>query len=85
MPGFVYILGGLTSLVSAILLFRGARKHGSQLLFWSSICFFAMAANNGLLYANYVIFPEVDLLLAARIVTLIGIVLVNFGLIWHGN
>jgi hypothetical protein len=85
MAGFVYILGGLTSLLSAILLFRGARKHGSSLLFWSSVCFFAMAANNALLYANFVIFPDIDLLMAARIVTLLGILLVNFGLIWHGN
>lgn len=83
MHGLVYILCAITSLLSAVMLWRGARRHGNRLLFWSSLCFFAMTANNILLYANFVIFPDVDLLTAATIVSLIGIALVNFGLIWH--
>jgi hypothetical protein len=85
MVGFVYILGGLTSLLSAILLYRGSRQSGSRLLFWSSLCFFAMGANNVLLYIHYATPPGIDLLMAARLVTLLGILLVNFGLIWYGN
>ena len=42
-----------------------------------------MAANNVLLYANYVVFPDVELLIAARLATVLGIVLLNIGLIWH--
>jgi hypothetical protein len=83
MPGFVYILCTITSLLSGTLMIRGARKHGNRMLFWSSLCFFAMAANNVLLYANFIIFPNVDLLTVARLVTLIGILFVNYGLIWH--
>jgi hypothetical protein len=44
-----------------------------------------MATNNILLYANFVVFPDVDLLTAATIASLVGIVLVNFGLIWHAT
>lgn len=83
MPGFVYILCAITSVISAALLLRGALRHGNRMLFWSAMCFLAMAANNSLLYANFIIFPDVDLLTAARIATLIGIIMVNYGLIWH--
>jgi hypothetical protein len=90
MPGLVYILCAATSLISATLLLRGALSRGALfngggLLFWSSLCFFAMAGNNVLLYMNYVVFPHVDLLMASRLATVVGIVLLNIGLIWHST
>lgn len=86
MPGLVYILCAVTSLVSAVLLLRGAlSRGGSGLLFWSSLCFFMMALNNVLLYVNVIAPPEVDLLLASRLATVLGIVLLNIGLIWHAT
>jgi hypothetical protein len=85
MPGLVYLLCAATSLGSALLLLRGGFKSKGGLLFWSSLCFFAMAANNLLLYANFVLLPEVDLLMAARLVTVVAIVLLNIGLIWHAT
>ena len=85
MSGLVYILCALTSLISALLLLRGALTRKGGLLFWSSLCFFAMAVQNVLLYVNYVILPEIDLLIAARLVALAGIVLLNIGLIWHST
>jgi hypothetical protein len=83
MPGFIYLLCAATSLGSAGLLLRGALKSRGGLLFWSSLCFLAMAVNNVLLYLHFIVFPEVNLLIAARAVTLVGIVLLNIGLIWH--
>jgi hypothetical protein len=85
MPGLVYILCAITSLGSAVLLLRGALSRGGGLLFWSSLCFFAMALNNVLLYMNFIVFPDVDLLLASRLATVLGIVLLNIGLIWHAT
>src|SRR5687768_17608625 len=85
MPGLVYILCAVTSLLSAALLLRGAITRRTPLLFWSSLCFFAMALNNVLLYVNFVVLPEVDLLIAARLVAVAGILLLNFGLIWHST
>jgi Family of unknown function (DUF5985) len=86
MPGLVYILCAVTSLGSAVLLLRGAlSRGGGGLLFWSSLCFFAMALNNVLLYVNFIVLPEVDLLLASRLTTAVGIVLLNIGLIWHST
>ena len=86
MPGLVYILCAITSLGSGVLLLRGAlSRGGSGLLFWSSLCFFAMALNNVLLYMNFIVLPDVDLLLASRLATVVGIVLLNIGLIWHAT
>jgi hypothetical protein len=86
MPGLVYILCAITSLGSAVLLLRGAlSRGGGGLLFWSSLCFFAMAVNNVLLYMNYIVFPGIDLLMASRLATVLGIVLLNIGLIWHST
>lgn len=85
MPGLVYILCAVTSLGSAILLLRGSMGRGYGLLFWSSLCFFAMTANNILLYVNYYVLPDVDLLMAARLVMAAGTLLLNIGLIWHAT
>ena len=83
MHGLVYILCAVTSLGSALLLLRGALTRRNGLLFWSSLCFFAMALNNMLLYLNFVVFPGIDLSMAARLATATGIVLLNIGMIWH--
>lgn len=85
MTGLIYILCAITSLGSAALLFRGAVHRRNGLLFWSSLCFLAMAVNNVLLYINFVVLPEVDLLIAARLAMVIGVLLLNFGLIWHST
>ena len=83
MPGLVYILCAGTALFSAALLLRGAYARRGGLLFWSGLCFLAMAISNVLLYLNFVVYPEIDLIIAARSVTAIGIVVLNVGLIWH--
>jgi Family of unknown function (DUF5985) len=82
-PGLVYILSAFTSLLSAVLLLRGAFKRRGGLLFWSGLCFLAMAVSNVLLYLNFIVFPEVDLIVVARLTTAVGITLLNIGLIWH--
>jgi hypothetical protein len=83
MPGLVYLLCALTSLLSAALLLRGAFKRRGGMLFWTGLCFLAMAINNVFLYVNFVVFPDVDLMIPARLATAVGIVLLNIGLIWH--
>jgi hypothetical protein len=84
-PGLIYILCAATSLGCAILLFRGSLRTRNGLLLWSSLCFFAMTANNVLLYSNVVWFPDIDILIMARSATVLGIVLLNIGLIWYAT
>lgn len=81
--GLVYILCAATSLGGALLLLRGGLSGGGRLLLWASFWFFAMTLNNVLLYANFVLLPDVDLTLVARVATTLGIVVLNVGLIWH--
>lgn len=84
-PGLIYILCAVTSLGCAVLLFRGSLRSRNGLLFWSSLCFFAMTVNNLLLYCNFVWLPDVDILIIARSVTVLGIVLLNIGLICYAT
>jgi hypothetical protein len=83
MPGLVYILCAVTSLGCALLLLRGSLNTRNGLLFWSSLCFFAMTANNVMLYVNFIVLPDVDILIFARLAAVLGVVLLNVGLICY--
>ena len=78
----VYLLCAITSVACAALLFRGYRTNRTRLLFWSSLCFVGLAANNVLLFIDLVMVPEVDLrlwrggsALVAMLVLLIALVM----------
>lgn len=81
-PGFVYVLCVLTSVLSAALLLRGSRRAG-RLLFWSGMAFLLFSVGNALLFVDLVVVPQYDLLLMRNISTLIGICLLMYGLIWE--
>ena len=81
----VYVLCAATSLACAVLLWRGYRRSKARLLMWSSLCFFALAANNVLLFVDLVLLPNTDLSLARTISALIGLSLLLYGLIWDGE
>lgn len=82
MPETVYILCALTSIACAVLLLRSWRVSRSRLLFWSGLCFAALALNNALLLLDLVVFPtEVDLRPLRNIVALSGLGLMLYGLI----
>jgi hypothetical protein len=84
MSGAAYILCALTALACSLLLFRGWRRTGVRLLFWSSLCFAGLAMENALLFVDVVVFPtEIDLSLWRRMPTLLGLCLLLFGLIWE--
>jgi hypothetical protein len=78
----VYLLCAITSIVCALLLFRGYRANRTRLLFFSSLCFMGLALNNVLLFVDLVIVPDVDMrlwrgasALAAMLVLLIGLIM----------
>jgi hypothetical protein len=83
MAAIVYILCGLTSLFCAILLLRQYRYSKSRLLFWSGLCFVCFTVTNVLLFLDIVIFPEVDLSVYRSGISLLGVVMLLFGLIWE--
>ena len=83
MSSAVYALCAATSLFCAVLLTRNYRARRDRVLLWLGLCFWGLALNNVLLYMNLVVFPNIDLTMAARLATLVGIVLLNVGMIWH--
>jgi hypothetical protein len=87
----VYVLCALTSLACAVLLMRGYLRTQARLLLWSSLCFVCLTANNLLLFADKVLFPEVlDVIgvpfaIWRALVALLGLGLLMFGLIWESE
>ena len=85
MPGPVYILCAATSLLCAVLLFRAYRANGLALLFWSGLCFAFLTLNNVVLVADRLLFADVDLSLLRLLPALAGMIVLLYGLVWHGE
>ena len=84
MAALIYSLCALTSFACFFLLWRGYRKSGIRLLFWSSMCFALVTLNNALLVIDKVVFPvEVDLKTWRLAFALAAVLLILFGLIWE--
>jgi hypothetical protein len=85
MPALIYVLCGVTSLLCAIMLYRGYRQTAVRLLLWSSLCFLALTGENVLLYYDKVIVPHLDYSVARKVPGLIGVCLLLFGLVWESK
>jgi hypothetical protein len=84
MAALVYFLCALTSLTCFALLWRGYRQSRTRLLFWSALCFAALALSNALLVLDKVVFPvEVDLRYWRLGISLGAVLLLLYGLIWE--
>ena len=87
-----YLLCALTSVACAALLARGYWRSRARLLLWCAACFACLAANNGLLFFEKVIYADDVLTFAGAsltiwrtIVALAGLGLLLFGLIWDAE
>jgi len=86
MAQFVYILCALTSIVCAGLLLRNARRSPTRFLFWSGAGFVFLAIANVLLFIDLVVMRGgMDLLVVRNVVTLTGIILLLYALIWEAE
>jgi hypothetical protein len=85
MPHAVYILCALASLTCALLLIRGYRANRTSLLFWGAVCFVFITATNILLFIDLVIFPDTDLLVWRKAITLTGLTVFLYGLIFQSK
>jgi hypothetical protein len=80
----IYILCALTSILCAVLLYRGYRANRTRLLFWASLAFLLLAVDNVVLYIDLVILPVLpDLFWYRTAVALAGMLLLVFGLVWE--
>jgi hypothetical protein len=85
MPGLAFILCMVTSVVSALLLWRAARGPTRRLLLWSAAFFIGMAVNNLLLFIDVVTGPQVDWLTPANIVMALSLAGLIYALIWEST
>ena len=82
----VYILCTVTSLVCAWLLLRAYSRSRARFLLWSGLCFAFLAVNNVLLYIDLALTgPDVDLRLYRHVTSLVGLLLLLYGLIWDAE
>jgi hypothetical protein len=85
MPGIVYLLCAATSLLCAVLLFRGYARTGVRLLFWSSLCFAGLMLDNLMLYIDLQVVRDINLEVWRKLPGLIGISLLVYGLVWESK
>ncbi len=81
----IYILCAITCIGAAILLWRGFRRSGHRLLFWSSLCFAILAASNGVLILDLVVFPDVYLLPWRTGISELAFLVLIYGLIFESD
>lgn len=85
MATFVYVLCAITSVVCAGLLFRHSRRGGRGFLYWSGWAFMALAAANILLPVDLAWMKGYDFSVIRNGLTLIGLSMLLYGLIWELN
>jgi hypothetical protein len=85
MTTLVYVLCALTSVVCAVLLWRGWRRSGVKLLFWSALCFVGLSLNNLLLVIDSRFLTTVDLALLRMLPALVGAAVLVYGLVWDAE
>lgn len=82
MPALVYLLCALTSCLCAFLLYRQHRRAPTALLWWSSIGFIGLAANNVILFVDLVLIPDVSLLVFRNVIAIVSMSVLVYGFIW---
>ncbi len=83
MAPLIYFLCALTALLCTVLLFRGFRRSGFRLLFWSGLCFSVLTFENLLLLLDRTIWATAEDIPWRRHIALVGLVLLLYGMIWE--
>jgi hypothetical protein len=83
MTNAIYVLCAATSLICAVLLFRGYSKTHARLLLWSALCFLGLSLNNILLVVDIRVGAALDLALWRTVPAVVGVSLLVFGLVWE--
>lgn len=79
------LLAVLTSLACTVLLFRAYAQTALRLLLWSALCFVCLTVNNGLLFFDLVVFPELNLRAYRISAALAGVVCLLYGFLWEAE
>ena len=83
MAHLIYALCTLTSAACAWMLLASYRRTGHRLLLWSGWCFIGLTVNNILLFADKLIFDDVNLSTPRLLAALVALMLLLYGLIYE--
>ena len=84
-PAVIYTLCFLTSSACAFLLARSFARTGMRLLLWSALCFLFLGLNNLTVIFDLILVPHADFQLIRVALSLIGVSLLLFGLVWEAE
>ena len=84
-PALIYTLCFLTSSACAYLLARSFARTGMRLLLWSALCFLFLGLNNLAVIVDLLLVPQVDFQLIRVALSLAGVSLLLFGLVWEAE
>lgn len=85
MTGGIYLLCAATSLLCAVMLFRGYFRSRVRLLMWSGLCFAGMMIENLVGYLDVVVIPDVSLAVVRKLPGLLAVCVLLFGLVWESK
>ena len=81
----VYFLCAATSLLCAVLLWRGYFRSRSNVLLWSGLCFSGLMLSNAVLVLDKLVYTDLDLLPWRLWITLVSLAALLFGLIYSNE
>ena len=82
MPSVVYALCAVTQRPLRLAPGPCLPEQRTRLLLWSTLCFAGLTVNNGLLFADLVLVPSMDLSLWRGLTGLGSMLILLYGLIW---
>jgi uncharacterized protein DUF5985 len=80
---FIYFMCAATSAACAVLLLRSYSRTGLKLLLWSGLCFAFLTLSNVLLVIDLVFVPNMTFALPRNILTLSGLFVLIYSLVWE--
>jgi hypothetical protein len=85
MATVIYFMCAFTSAACAFLLLRGYSHTRVKLLFWSGLCFLSLAIANIVLVVDLVFIPDISFWWPRNVLTLLGIWILLYGLVWESR
>jgi len=77
----VYLLCAITAAACGALLLRTYARRQFPLLLWCGLFFLTLTIENLILFADLVLFPQLDLSLPRNVIALLGVTMLLHGLI----
>lgn len=82
-PAVVYLLCFFTSALCAYLLGAAFMRRRERLLLWSALCFSLIALENLLVFADFVLPPDINLVPYRLAASLLAVAVLLFGFVWE--